>query len=84
METSHVDEGVAFSGIVNLGDFSALAELVLEDLMGAVPVHPVNEKLYALRHGACFGYKVPFTRKLAEKIASSSAVSYFISQFSSQ
>ena len=41
----HGDEGVAFSGIVNVGDFAAPAELVLEDLTGAVPLHPVNEEL---------------------------------------
>ena len=41
----HSDEAVALTGVVNVGDFAAPAELVLEDLTGAVLVHPVNEKL---------------------------------------
>ena len=41
----HGDEGVAFSGVVDVGDFATPAELVLEDLTGAVLVYPVNEKL---------------------------------------
>ena len=31
--------------VVDVGDFAAPAELVLEDLTGAVPLHPVNEEL---------------------------------------
>ena len=45
----HGDEGVAFSGVVDVGDFATPAELVLEDLTGAGLVDPADEKS-AARH----------------------------------
>ena len=48
----HGDEGVALSGVVDVGDLAAPAKLVLEDITGAVLVDPVDEKLRTLRHFA--------------------------------
>ena len=46
----HGDEGVALSGVVDVGDPAAPAKLLLEDLTGTVRVDPVYEKLLILRH----------------------------------
>ena len=41
----HGDESVSLLGDVDILDLSALAELILQDGLGAVGVDPVHEKL---------------------------------------
>jgi len=42
---NHGDKGVALAGIVDIGNFTAPAKLVLQDLSGAVFVDPIDEEL---------------------------------------
>ena len=52
----HRDEGVTFSGVVDIGHLAAAPEFVLENLPRAVLIDAVDEKLRALRHGVSFEF----------------------------
>ena len=59
----HGDEGIALSGVVDVGDLAAPAKLVLENLTGAVLVDAVNEQLRTLRHRAAWDSVSPSLEK---------------------